>query len=274
MVDGAGFAAINVVAQGLSVAPSPGLTAPAGELAPAEPVIALLRRSAAKPGYLTDGGASAGSAARALPIAARARMAARLRAEGLFDALPLVLQATLDPDPIHQVHHIEGDRIHTLTTVRLGGVDPIRVSRALAEEPWTWWHGGHVSHWHRTPLGGTAFVLWPMWLRSPIRLGIELMPPAEASPSSSGRAGRHTIFRARFFANFEGPGAFEVSEAIGGALLRSRWYGVRPRGVTSLVPVSAVLAMHLWSEHGTLSFPFPSGTGFPGLLESLGARDA
>ena len=32
-----------------------------------------------------------------------------------------------------------------------------------------------------------------------------------------------------------------------------------------------VLDIHVRAERGTLSFPFPAGTGFPGLIDHLGA---
>ncbi len=200
-------------------------------------------------------------------------VAARLREERVFDLLPLRLQARLDSDPIHQVHHLEGDRIHTVTTVRFPGVDPERLEQVLVGEPWDWWKGGRVSHWTRTPDGGTKFILWPVWLRSPARVGIELSPAKTEEESILGAPRRRRVVAARFFQDFEGPGAYEVLEARGGSVLRAIWSGVRRQGVISILPVPSVLNIHLGAERGSLRFPFRSGTGYPGLLSKMGATE-
>jgi hypothetical protein len=35
------------------------------------------------------------------------------------------------------------------------------------------------------------------------------------------------------------------------------------------MPLSMILNLHLGAEGGTLGFPFPKGTGFPGLVGRL-----
>lgn len=236
-----------------------------------EATLALLRAA------VGDATGAADAAARAdleKDPEGRPALVARLRQDRSFDLLPVELQERLDPDPIHQTHRLDGRRIHTVTTVRLAGVSPERLREALLAAPWTWWKHGRISGWTRKEGGGVRFVLWPVWLRSPARVGIELQPPVAGEEPGWGISSPKEVVAARFFADFDGPGSYEVLPVRGGCVLRSLWDGVAPRGFTALLPVSSILKVHLGAESGTLSFPFRGGTGFPGLLDHLGARTA
>ena len=234
---------------------------------PDEPVLAALRAAVVDATEAAEGAAHA----QLIQNPHAHLLVQRLREDGSFDLLPVGVQERLVASPIHQTHRLANNRIHTVTTVRLSGITPDRVSRALVEEPWTWWRHGRISGWTRTPEGGARFVLWPIWLRSPARVGIELAPPSVAPEEAWGVSQPRIVVGARFFADFEGPGAYEILGVRGGSVLRSVWDGVARRGVISPMPVWTVNKVHLGAEAGTLGFPFRSGTGFPGLIEHLGA---
>lgn len=236
-----------------------------------EATLALLRAAV---GDATGGSDEAARADLARDPGRLPELVARLRQDRSFDLLPAELQDRLAPDPIHQTHELVGRRIHTVTTVRLSGVSAEPLRDALLASPWTWWRHGRISGWTREEGGGVRFALWPVWLRSPARVGIELSAPVAGSESGWGITSPKEVVAARFSGDFDGPGAYETLPVRGGCVLRSIWDGVAPRGLVALMPVSSILKVHLGAEAGTLAFPFRRGTGFPGLLDRLGARPA
>ena len=78
-----------------------------------------------------------------------------------------------------------------------------------------------------------------------------------------------TTCAVQFSGDFEGPGRYEILGLEGGSALRSVWAGVARLGIKKLMPLSMILNMHLGAEAGTLAFPLPKGTGFPGLVKRL-----
>ena len=171
--------------------------------------------------------------------------------------------AVLDPDPASQAARLDGDLMYTLTTFRFSGTSVEAIRGALLDRPWHWWKGGRIDTWTKLPDGGVRFVLWPMWLRSPARLGIELAPPVQAvETTAAGQSCPKLIVPARFSLNFAGPGRYEIVERPDGIVLRSVFDGVRRTGFMRLMPARQVLDMHVKAEQGRLSFPFPRGTGF------------
>lgn len=177
-----------------------------------------------------------------------------------FATGPLAAQGA---NPIQHTARLAGRLLHSETTVPVAAPADDVVAALL--EPWTWWKGGRVSGYERRDDGGCRFVLWPAWLRLPARVGIELAPPRR------GKEDGRTVLDARFFADFDGPGRYEVAQTPHGSVLRAVWDGVAVRGPTSLVP-RLVLFLHVRAETGTLPFPLPRGTGFPGLLAHLEGR--
>ncbi|MEM9598764.1 MAG: hypothetical protein AAGD06_31140 [Acidobacteriota bacterium] len=174
---------------------------------------------------------------------------------------------------IRQSHRREGRMLFTVTEIDLPGIDGDGAHRALFEQPWGWWKGGRISKHRSAPEGGVSFELWPMWLRSPARVGIEMSAPVEAGAQrgGDGEGPRTTVYRTRFFADFVGPGHYEVEHHADGVRVRSVWDGVRATGVVRPMPAAVVMRLHLGAEAGTLPFPFPKGTGFPGLAKHLAA---
>ena len=177
----------------------------------------------------------------------------------------------MSAERLRQSSRIENGRLYTVTEIDLPGVAPSDVHRAVFDEPWTWWQGGRISKRHTTDEGKLSFVLWPVWLRSPARVGIVMAPPEQKTRTDDDGA-EHTVdvYPASFFADFDGPGSYETIHRDDGVTVRSVWNGVAPRGFTRTMPLSMLLNVHLGAEAGTLSFPFRSGTGFPGLASYLG----
>lgn len=186
--------------------------------------------------------------------------------------LPCDLQQSLGLVRLRQSHRLEEDRIHTLTYVLLPGVDPGALESKLIEEPWSWWEHGKVSRWRRLENGGAAFILAPVWPFVPSKVGIELEPrSAREEPVPWRKTIPIACYEARFSADFDGPGRYEILTLEGGSALRSIWDGVRRLGIKKLMPLSMILRMHLDAEAGTAGFPLPKGTGYPGLVKSLTA---
>jgi hypothetical protein len=173
-------------------------------------------------------------------------------------------------ESLRQTHHLDGPRIHTGTYVLMPGVDPAAVESALIDEEWSWWKNGKISKWHQTSNGGRSFILAPVYPFVPSKVGIELASKTTSEhPTPWGTNVPVTSFVARFFADFEGPGCYEILRLEGGSALRSVWDGVVRLGMKKLMPLSMILNMHLGAEAGTVGFPFPKGTGFPGLVKKL-----
>lgn len=163
----------------------------------------------------------------------------------------------------------EGGRIFTTALFRFPGASVESLRRALLDGPWTWWRGGRVEKWTKRPDGTVWFRLWPMWLRSPASIGIELAPPARGTELDSGASRSKLVVSARFSENFVGPGRYEILDLPDGAALRSVWDGVERKGFALLMPARVLLDLHVRAELGTLRFPFPKGTGFGGLSAQL-----
>jgi hypothetical protein len=188
----------------------------------------------------------------------------------LVDFLPLGLQSALGLETLRQSDHLEGDRMHTVTYVGLPGIALDRAVRALWSEPWDWWQHGRISDWTEVTEGGTRFVLEPVWPWIPSKVGIELEPKqttAISTPWSEDVA--MTSSQARFFADFEGPGRYELFALADGCGFRSIWAGVARTGFKKLMPLRMILSMHLGAESGRVPLPFARGTGFPGLVAHL-----
>ena len=190
--------------------------------------------------------------------------------DDVHDLLPCGLQQALQLEPLRQSHRLEGARMHTVTYVLIPGVDPAAIETALIEEEWNWWKNGKISKWTRRDNGGCSFVLAPVWPLVPSKVGIELEPRTASEQATRwGASVPVATYQARFSADFEGPGRYEILTLDGGSALRSVWDGVARLGLSKLLPLSVVLNLHLGAEAGTLRFPLPKGTGFPGLVKRL-----
>lgn len=203
-------------------------------------------------------------------IAASLTSAGGAIADEVADLLPCALQQALGLAPLRQSHHLERDRIHTVTYVLLPGVDPAALEAALVDREWSWWKSGKTTLWTRRDDGGCRFVLAPAAPLLPSKVGIDLAPRRTGVlPTPWGASVPLVNYPARFFADFEGPGRYEILTIAGGCALRSVWDGVARLGIRKLLPLHLILHLHLGAEAGTLSFPLPKGTGFPGLVRHL-----
>lgn len=174
--------------------------------------------------------------------------------------------------PIQQSSSLDGKRIFSVTDVRLPGVASEAVLRAVLAEPWSWWRHGCIQGWKRKGDGGARFVLWPAWPLLPSRVGVDLAPPETTEEDFDGALRQKTVLACRFFAGFEGPGRYEILDLGGDSVFRSVWDGVEPRSIAALLPIQVTSDIHLRSERGTLLFPLPKGTGYPGLTEHLSGQ--
>lgn len=172
-------------------------------------------------------------------------------------------------DLIRQTSSVDGKRIFSVTDVRLPGVEPAAVMRAVLEEPWSWWRHGRVRGWKRSDGGGARFVLWPAWPFVPSQVGVEMAPPKDAEEEVDGSARPKKVMAAGFFGGFDGPGRYEVVDLGGGSLFRSVWDGVAPRRLAAALPIKSVHDIHVKAEGGGFSFPLLRGTGYVGLIEHL-----
>ena len=77
-----------------------------------------------------------------------AAISGELRQREALHLLPLGVQGSSDRSAIHQTDRIVRGRIHTVTEVRVVGVDADELLGALYERPWTWWKKGRISGWH------------------------------------------------------------------------------------------------------------------------------
>ena len=194
-------------------------------------------------------------------------LTSRLRAERVFHLLPIPVQDRLDPRPIHQERHVEGDLVSWTTTVRLTGVSAAASTEALAE-PWSWWHSGRVRSFEKRETG-VRFALRPAGVLS-AWIDLELAAPrATTEPSPSGEHLAKTVVEARASGPFKGQGRYEMLDVSGGSVLRSIWRDVRSRGVRRFLPRRVAVFLHAAPECGELPLPLPAATGLVGLAEHL-----
>ena len=188
----------------------------------------------------------------------------------VLDLLPCGLQHTLHTGILRQSHRLDGARMHTVTYVLVPGVDPAALEAALIDAEWSWWKNGRISRWTRRADGSCSFVLSPVWPFVPSKVGIDMEPRASTEQSAPwGARIPITTYTTQFSGDFEGPGRYEILGLDGGSALRSVWDGVARLGIKKLMPLSMILKMHLGAEAGSLGFPLPKGTGFPGLVKRL-----
>lgn len=190
--------------------------------------------------------------------------------DDVLDLLPCGLQHPLQIESLRQSHRLDGARMHTVTYVLVPGVDPAALEAALIDAEWSWWKNGKISKWTKRADGSCSFVLSPVWPFVPSKVGIDMEPRTTTEqPTPWGARIPITTCAVQFSGDFEGPGRYEILGLEGGSALRSVWAGVARLGIKKLMPLSMILNMHLGAEAGTLAFPLPKGTGFPGLVKRL-----
>lgn len=164
------------------------------------------------------------------------------------------------PPPFTQRHLPDEPLIFCETVMTIPG-DPA-AAVALIDGPWTWWHSGRAANFRKNADGSTDQVLSPVWWYT-TRIGMHMHPPAPLADASG------TRLSIDFSRQFTGRATMDVIvERDRRLTIRGRFHGVENH--VPLIPLWLVANIHMRAEAGTLRFPFPRGTGWPGLAAALG----
>ena len=153
----------------------------------------------------------------------------------------------------------------TILATRGSMEDAVRLLRGA----WEWWHHGRSADFHLNPDGSTSQMLSPVWWNF-TRVGVQVFSRRDL-PGTGGI--RLPLLMSR---HFRGVASIDVypnpapDSTGGGLVIRGRYHGVEDH--VPLIPPGMSTRIHLRAEAGTLSFPFPKGTGYCGLLELLEAN--
>ena len=133
----------------------------------------------------------------------------------------------------------------------------------LLRGPWNWWQHGRSSGFQVNPDGSTSQVLSPIWWNF-TRIRVQVFPGRDL-PGAGGI--RLPILLSR---HFRGTASIDVypnpspNPTGGGIVLRGRYHGVENH--VPFISRERATRIHLGVEAGTLTFPFPAGTGYRGLF--------
>ena len=147
----------------------------------------------------------------------------------------------------------------TVFTTKGSPEEAIRLLRG----PWEWWHHGRSSKFHVNADGSTSQVLAPIWWHL-TRVGVQIHPRRDLKETGGIRLPMSISRDFRGFASID----IYANPAAAGIIVRERYQGVENH---TPVPAGMATRIHLRAEAGTLLFPFPKGTGFPGLWQLLEA---
>ncbi len=162
-----------------------------------------------------------------------------------------------------QRYLVEGKRFfsETLMEVRCGKDAAV----AMLQGSWTWWDNGKMLEFHKNPDMSCDMDLKPIsW--GPTIVHQHLLPPTELTNPKGIR------LPALVSHHFLGSATFDVyDKPQGGGLIvvRGRFHGVESRIPIPFASTLMATKIHLRAESGTLSFPFPRGTGWVGLYRRL-----
>ena len=125
--------------------------------------------------------------------------------------------------------------------------------------PWIWWRNGGVENRHEAADGTVTFDLLPT--------GSIIRVHEKMSPATSRANGGYRV-RFDLSGDAEGPAYFDVTlRADGQTQIAGRFAGVKNH--VWFLTTTRFAKNHLLAERGGFSFPFPSGTGWPGLIDEL-----
>ncbi len=169
-------------------------------------------------------------------------------------------------DRFDQRYRLEGDAIfcETLVTIRCSKEAAVSQLR----EAWTWWKHGKLISFRRNDDASCELDLKPIsWFVTNVHLHI--LPPA-ALPEHEGV--RLPVVYSR---HLVGPSSIDIypkPHSTDTVILRGRFHGIRQKVPMPFTTAAGVTKVHLGAESGTLSFPFPKGTGYVGLCDRLEGR--
>jgi hypothetical protein len=175
-------------------------------------------------------------------------------------------EALFDSERFSQRYLVEGLRIWTETIARIEA-EPDAIAAAL-RAPWDWWQGGRYENRVELDGGRIRYDLWPVGKSRLVHVR-ETMAPTRKLPEGVRRLELQLEHHANGLAYLEirprGDGS--SCDLIG------RFDGCEiGRALPRLMGPRRFAVNHLLAERGGLSFPFPSGAGWVGLIERLEGR--
>jgi hypothetical protein len=162
-----------------------------------------------------------------------------------------------------QRYLIEGELFYSETLMK------VRCSQesliAALKESWTWWDKGKILLHQRNPDGTWEIELKPIYWGTTI-VRHHFYPPVSLP------GGKGVRIVAPLSHHFEGPATFDVypeAAEAGVVTLRGRFHGIKQKLPIPFATARFAAKIHLKTESGMLSFPFPKGTGWVGLYRRL-----
>jgi len=136
--------------------------------------------------------------------------------------------------------------------------------------PWNWWRRGLLIKYTKNQDSSVETDLQAITKPIPAPLHLKLQPPEQIANGWHISAYFSTVVDGKTNGVFEGPGSFDVelardAEGRDGYQLVHKFNGVKPHGA----PASIGVNLHFAATGGSLRWPFPHGTGFPGLAYDL-----
>ncbi len=151
------------------------------------------------------------------------------------------------------------------TVMTVHGTTDVDAAVSLIGGPWDWWEHGQIAGFFRNPDGTSDQTLSPVaWFFT--RVALRIFPP---TPLPDLRGQRVPILMTK---HFSGAASMDVypNERNDALIIRGRFHGVEYH--VEGVPNRLAEWLHLDAESGTMPVPFPTGTGWVGLLHRLEAR--
>jgi hypothetical protein len=168
-------------------------------------------------------------------------------------------------DRFAQRYLVEGELLYCETLMDVRCSPDAAVS--MLQDSWDWWNHGRILSYRRNPDNSIEMDLKPIhW--GPSVVHHHFFPPVKLTTMEGVRL---TALLSR---HFDGPATWDVSSKPGSAgaiAIRGRFHGVKNRIPVPFMTNQRAARIHLGAESGTLSFPFPRGTGWVGLYRRLEA---
>ncbi len=172
----------------------------------------------------------------------------------------------LESERFSQRYLVEGLRIWTESVARIDA-EPDSIAAAL-RGPWDWWRKGRYENRVELDGGRIRYDLWPVGRSRMVHVR-ETMAPTRELPAGARRIELELEHHANGLAYFElRPRRDRSSCDLIGRFDGAEIAGALPR----LMGARRFAVNHLLAERGAMSFPFPPGTGWVGLIERLESR--
>jgi hypothetical protein len=174
------------------------------------------------------------------------------------------VQSHLDEHFRQRYLHEEGP-IYCETLMTVHGTTDADAAIALICGPWDWWEHGRITDFTTNEDGSSDQILSPVWWFI-TRVGLHIFPPVNL-PDLKGR--RVPLLLTE---HFTGSSSMDVylNERGDAMTIRGRFHGVEYH--VPAIPNKLAEGLHLEAESGTMPIPFPTGTGWVGLLNKLEGR--